>query len=855
MPCIKKLWKSPAACRLAFGILFILLLAAGTAKGSESLVSADISGGPFLYTGLPIIPAVTLTANGTQVASSFFSLLYEDNVEPGTGKVTVTFTNVPVTGTGGEETQESGVLVKTFSIEKAPVTVHFTGAPIELTYNGAVQSIPFSLIGEMTSGGAGAYITYSGADTQPKNAGSYTAAVSLGNETHYQLQGDNTFDFIIRPAPVTVVFPAADPGYIYNGQVQEPPFGISDPVPGEDPVVQITYTKGGAQVQPRNAGSYVAAAALTGDAVNANYQITPAAFSFTIGAKYLSIRALHSGKLLGTTDPSPIAAYEMQGQAAGETPILTGRLERRTGEAAGEYDILIGSLALDTAYPANSNYILGFEAGGTFTISALTDAPDAALSPASPDGKGGWYISRVRIVAPEGYQIGRSSSGDAWHAALENDDGKDITADYYLRRTSDGAVTRLKQAPAYSQDTKLPDISSEHAVSTLGGRPLLVFTAHDNMQLDRIEVRMDGQAVYTMRPKNKDSGKFSFSYPLILPGVFSGVAYDAAGNRALETIEVIVTDTDGDGLTDLWEENIGTDIHKTDSDGDGIDDRAAVYLSIAFADDSPLPVIVGLMAGVPGSSGVSENVLESPLFDTLADARAEDAKNAPRLDNSAAIVQFDVQSGAGWALSGSRLVRFSQEDGVYKPREAITLSGSFGATRLVTLSSGDGSIFLLANWNDTAGQVSGNMQLLDTRTNKLATLHGTDGATAFDLSTDGTKVAYRSDGTVHVVDLVQGHIKTVHTSAAALTFTPGGLALGGQGDTVRLYADNSLKDAAYLGLVDMAQRTNTSRTVTAFTKAGQAPVTINGKLTFSSDASAIVFDGGEHVVVVTCAQE
>jgi len=824
MPHLKKLWKSPAAGILLFCALLLLLVSAHTALGSESLVSADISGGPFTYTGSPITPTVTLLANGSPVASSYYALLYEENIEPGTGKITITYTNVPVLGTGGEPAQESGILTKTFIIGKAPVTVDFSASPSELTYNGAIQPIPFSLSGETASGTAGAYVVYSGKDTQPKNAGSYTATISIGDETHYELQGGNGFHFTIRPAPVTVAFPAADPGYTYNGQVQAPPYSVTDPVAGEDPIVQVTYTKSGAQMQPKHAGSYVATAALTGDLINANYQITSGTFSFAIRAKYLSIKALPSSKLLGTADPNPIAAYAVVGQAAGETPLLTGRLERRAGEAVGEYPILIGSLALDTAYPVNNNYVLGYESGGIFTIAELTGAPDASLSPASPDGKKGFYVSRVRIIAPEGYQIGRSQmdGDDSWYTALENDDGIDIRAEYYLRRKSDGAITKVMQAPKYSQDTKLPDLASEHAVSSLGGRPLLIFTAHDDIRLDRIEVLMDGKTIYTMRPKEKNATKLSYGYPLILPGVYKGVAYDTAGNRALETIEVVVMDTDSDGLTDLWEENIGTDIHKTDSDGDGIDDRAAVYLSIALPNDSSLPAIIGLMAGVPAGGSVPDNILESPLFETLSDARVEDAKSAPRLDSSAAIVRYDSKAGTGWALVGSRLVRFAQESGAFVPQKTIMLSGSFGATRLVTLSSGDGSIFLLANWNESQGVVSGDMQLLDTRTAKLANIAGTDGATAFDLSIDGTKIAYRIKGTVHVVDLASSSIKTVHTSAGALTFTPGGgLALSGQNDTVRLYADDSINDTSYLGLVDMVQRTNTSRT-------GYTPSCANG---------------------------
>ncbi len=858
MPQLKRLWNPPAIGILLICALLILFVSTHTALGGESLVSADLIGGPFAYTGSPITPTVTLLANGSPVAESYYSLIYEDHVEPGTGKITITYTNVPVLGAGGAPAAESGVITKTFSIVKAPVTVDFSASPSELTYNGTIQSIPFSLTGEITSGAAGAYAVYSGTDTQPKNAGSYTTAISISDETHYELIGETSFPFTIRPAPVTVVFPAADPGYTYNGQVQGPPYSVTDPVAGEDPIVQVTYTKGGAQVQPKNAGSYTANAALTGDIINANYQMIPSTFSFAIRPKYLSIKALPSGKPLGTIDPTPIAAYEMAGQAAGETPLLTGKLERRSGEAVGDYPILIGSLALDTAYPINSNYILGFESGGMFTITELTGAPDAALSPAAPDGKNGFYASRVRILAPEGFQIGKSQlNADAsWHSALENDDGIDISTGYYLRRNSDGGITKMLQAPLYSQDTKIPDVASEHTVSTLGKRPLLMFTADDDIHLDRIEVLLDGKTIYTMRPKEKSATWLSYGYPLTLPGVYNGVAYDAAGNRALETIEIIVKDTDGDGLTDLWEENIGTDIYKTDSDGDGIDDRAAVYLSIALLDDFQLPAIIGLMAGVPGNSGTPDNILESPLFESLADARVEDAKSAPRLDSSAAIVQYDSKAGSGWALIGSRLVRFTQNAGKFVPVEVITLNGSFGATRLVALASGDGSIFLLANWNESLGAVSGEIQLLDTRTGRLSTITGTDGATAFDISVDGTMIAYRALGTIHVLNLVKGSIKTIHTDAKTLTFTPGGgLALGGQDDTVRLYIDDSIIDTAYLGLVDMAQRTNTSRTVTVFTKAGQAPVAISGKLTFSLDASAIVFDGGEHVAVVTSAQE
>ncbi len=838
----------------AAAIFLAAIFASLSALGDDTYVSVTLTDDHYYYTGSPIEPAVSVSVLGIPVDPAYYTVTYSNNTLPGSGKVTVEYTDVPATLPEGGDTLLNGVIEASFGIKKIPLTVTYPLPDPGFVYNGAVQDVMYEISGELSPGDAGAYLTYSGADTEPKNAGTYTAAVALVNSDLYEVTGESTLTFTIARAPITITYPDTEPNYTYNGLEQGIEIGTTGAVNGEIPVIQTVYTLHGAQSDPIGAGQYAVSAVLTEDEINRNYRIADdTIFAFTIKPRYLNVTIPASGKLLGTVDPEPLAPYVVSGQVEGETPVFTGSLARAEGEEPGTYAMNPGTLALDPTLPESANYLLGFTLEGEFIITELEDTPSARLSPSKPNGINGWYNTKVRIRPPEGYLIGRSQSLDEkdWYNALANADTKGTTTRYYLRRIEDGAITALMRAPKYKQDTKRPTISGSLGKTTLGSRPLFTLTAYDNRQLEKIVILQSGKPVYTLSLRSKNIKEYTLSYPLTTPGVYSAVAYDIAGNKSPAAKEVKVEDTDGDGLTDLWEKSLGTDPNNPDSDGDGIDDKTAIYQSITTGNTAAVPIMVGLIATVPNGETVPEGILENGLFDTLEYAKIEDLSKAPPLDSSAIIVQLDQVGGTGWAFYGSRLIKFVQTASGYQPAEVLALEGSFGAMSLVALSSADGNLMLLGNWNPTTNRVSGDLRLLDTRTKMLATIKGSDNASAFDLSSSGLWVSYRVDGDVHILDLLNASRQTFTANATALTFVPDGrLVLYGWGDTIRYYEDGQLLDAGYIGLIDMVQRTNTARTVTAFTQEDQAPIAVNGRLTFSKDSTSIIFDGGETVAVV-----
>ena len=827
----------------------VLCALAETVPVDISTAVIAVEGAPFYYSSREIKPNVTVRLGGEILDPAGYSVHYSSNAEPGWANVRITGNGFAVLDGGGRSVSYAGSADTVFEIRKARLTVHFPASAPGLVYNGSEQGIVWSVSGEAVTGQAGAYIAYSGTDIRPVKAGSYRAAIHITNTNRYELQDDNGFDFFIAPMPLSVIFSGAR-DFAYNGQIQLPSWQWREQAAGEQPVAHIVIT--GPHAESRNVGKYIMAVTLADEAVNTNFVLTgPNTFDFAIIPRELTVTPEAGEKRLGTMDPSPVAAYTGSGQAEGEAPVFAGEIDRLAGEAPGQYGIGQGTLQLDPAQSVNANYVWTFQEGMQFSVRELDDTPDAALAPGAPDGENGWYKSQVQIIPPEGYSIGleQSLSESAWQAALAKEDGVYGQTAYYLRRISDGAISSAKQAPAYKQDGKAPSISSAVVSDVHGNPPGLQITASDHLMLANIVVLEDGAPVHTRNLLGENTQKSTIVYPFDKAGRFNAMAYDAAGNRSMQTAVVEVLDTDGDGLTDHWENWLGTDPDKKDSDGDGVDDRAAYLLGQVTGGRLPAAPALRLNArsGEERGTGISREVWESSLVSAAENVRGEDAKDAPTLGGSAVVVQFDPETGEGWALNGSRLMHFAPNGDAFACDTVFVLQGAFGALRLVVLSSADGSVMLLAHYSETEGQAQGPLKILDTRTGQAADLLGSEGAAFFDLSPDGKKAAFAVSGRVHVVDLQSGAGETVEHHASALTFTQEGtLALGGKGEAALFLREEGKVDSrAYDGPVDTAQRTQTTRRVTVYFPGRGIRTELEGRLTFSEDGRAIVYIGGE----------
>lgn len=743
----------------------------------QAQVTVEGSPGLFEYTGAGLVPAVTVRLAGSILDPAGYTVSYENNVYPGTAAVIV-------------------------------------------TGNGSAASHP----------GWGS-VAYSGAARA---------------------------EFTIERAKVTIRFPGEDPGFIYNGQEQSILWDASFAVQGEGPALQVLYTQGGEAAFPRDAGQYTAAVSLGEEAINQNFEIAGInTFDFAIAPAELLVTPMAAEKWMGTQDPSPVTGYTVLGQVGEEQPVFLGEISRRAGEAAGAYGFIKDILELDPEQPVNLNYTWVFDDTASFLIREFTGAPDAALSPAAPEGKDGWYQSKVRLLPPEGYAISWRQDLDPsfWQSFLVRDDGVFGPTAYYLRRQADGAISQVKRAPAIRQDSQAPAVSGVLKSASGDSPPSFEITATDNMGLDRIVVLSGGRIVRTVSLSDKPTREYSIVFSLSRPGEYNAVAYDLTGRPSVQSAAVTVADADGDGLPDDWEAYLGTDPKYADSDNDGIDDQTALMLGMLPTGYGSFPAGAGLLLNqmdggvmsafqaVSAREELPDDLLESGLASSLETAPEGDLQKTPAFDGNAVIIQFSRQSGEGWALFGSRLVHFLPAGGAFEADRVILLQGAYGALRLVALPSADGSLMLLAHWNETTMRTAGPLKLLDTRTGEVATLSASDTATCFDLSADGTRVAFRAGGRVHVLDVESGTEKTYIRDMPVLMFTPDNrLAMGIQGENVLfLGEDGEVFSERYSGPVDTAQRTNTTRSIRYMAKDGQTKVEANGKLSFYGDGAGIQY--------------
>jgi hypothetical protein len=207
-------------------------------------------------------------------------------------------------------------------------------------------------------------------------------------------------------------------------------------------------------VTTKAAGSFTVQVKRSGDG-NYNDSAT-ATMDITIEKRTLTVTASSDqSKYLGTADP--VFTYSYSGNVSGETPAFTGALTRDAGEDIGtSYAIKSGNLALvDNESFKADNYTISFT-GASFTIKYLTGTENAVLD--TPNGDNGWFRSNVTInlTAPSGFQISPDAKNWSDSVTLDNTDGTDKTAEYYLKRISDGAQTDKLTSASYKVDNTAP---------------------------------------------------------------------------------------------------------------------------------------------------------------------------------------------------------------------------------------------------------------------------------------------------------------------------------------------------------------------------------------------------------------
>ncbi|MDR3643494.1 MAG: MBG domain-containing protein [Clostridia bacterium] len=233
----------------------------------------------------------------------------------------------------------------------------------------------------------------------------------------------------------------------------------------------LTYTSRNGTVYsssttpPKNTGDYTVTFALTA-AGQAKYNVTGTlTANFTITPAPLAVTPVAGqSKPYGTADPASLS-YTYSGNASGETPEFSGALSRAPGAVLGDYEITQGGLKLANGTDGKflaGNYTLDFSSTPVyFAVQSFTPADSATLS--IPNGDNGWFkdVSEgITLTAPTGYSIsttGTLTTND-WASSITVDstDGSVKTANYYLRRNSDDAISTTLVSGGYKVDTVAP---------------------------------------------------------------------------------------------------------------------------------------------------------------------------------------------------------------------------------------------------------------------------------------------------------------------------------------------------------------------------------------------------------------
>lgn len=374
------------------------------------------------FTGTEIKRPITVTYGGTTMNASDYNLAYTaDLVNIGTKTVTITGTkNLKGTVTKSYTINKANIANTT--VKTAPIDVFFDDKNIEsrpaLTFN----SINLT---ETGSGGTAANPDdYSLMFVNNKEQGTATVTVTGLNN----FEGTRSFNYAIKARPL----------YVRPLTNQWKYYGTADYYPNPDTV------DGG--VEPKYE---TLVKKLSADSSTELDEYVP-------GASYA-----------GTCEPT-----------------FTGALSRETGEETGFYGFLANNLAIPANASANNhNYALKFLLDKTlyptFQIKDYTVDTPATLE--GTMGKNDWYVGTpVRIVAPEGFSISKSSAytnDNVWSSFITYEDGDYSTPEkartYYLKNKKTNAIT-TQCSIMYKQDTHNPTgniVVGEDAWSNLPDAP------------------------------------------------------------------------------------------------------------------------------------------------------------------------------------------------------------------------------------------------------------------------------------------------------------------------------------------------------------------------------------------------
>ncbi len=352
----------------------------GTKSANFTIVAADQN--PTFTTPVDLVTGghrlnLTTLVDGAKgdmiftITSGNAANLETGNTLVSTGTTGVVKIKVSITAkdVGGDSTPEYNAYTGTNAItvnviDKTSDTATMKVSQSDITYGGSVSP---SVTNKPAGTGEVSY-TYEGRDgtsysstTAPTNVGKYKVKAKCESSTTIYTAVDT---FEILPKSISGMTVTLDKTSLeYNGNPQ------TVTVTGVGSLTAGDYTVTGA-TSGTDVGSYTVTVTGNGnytDTAKATWQIPPATLTVTPNA--------NQSKKFKEADPAALT-YTYSGNASGQTPAFSGKLDREAGENVGTYAIKLGNLALkDSGTFKASNYTLILSSPTVNFEIKKTDAP------------------------------------------------------------------------------------------------------------------------------------------------------------------------------------------------------------------------------------------------------------------------------------------------------------------------------------------------------------------------------------------------------------------------------------------------------------------------------------------------
>ncbi|MCD8294070.1 MAG: MBG domain-containing protein [Clostridia bacterium] len=252
------------------------------------------------------------------------------------------------------------------------------------TYNGEIQYPVISGVTGLKGSDKLSSIPFAYTNTESRNAGSYSTAVSLETANYRIAESEEpAYSYTISAYTLEVIWSGTS--FTYNGSVQNPVYTYGISTLGEDEItdelLEAAYTADNAA----DAGTYTASVAIS----NGNYILSGNETSYTIGKKTVTFAWTNLDLTYNGQAQIPSASTEDLAEGDGVSFTVTG-----SGTDAGTYTAT-ASLTDDSNYTLSNNslvYTIAKKAltltwsGSSFTYSGKAQYPAAISAEGLVDG-------------------------------------------------------------------------------------------------------------------------------------------------------------------------------------------------------------------------------------------------------------------------------------------------------------------------------------------------------------------------------------------------------------------------------------------------------------------------------------